>query len=332
MDTLLFVDIPLTDDRVAFVEAKPAGWAGDVSVKEFHRALADNGIPETVWPGAPSDNKCLERALYSMRSRRALVRPLTKGRGWSLILENADDLDLEKLDNAGDKAHRVEITCKVERGEFDGAVSTLRITPYDHPAVPLIKQEFMRYRGEQDNEGLFKCSQDLSQWFSQTIVPWCRGVATRSRGGSYYIMKGQYLDRMIQVAKSLEQASIVQQTEVTVGGTPINIAKVVQGGRVILKPEVASTAAVEILIDNVISECDRTCDQLSEKLQEGNLGQRALTTQKEVAEDIAAKLKEYESLLGMNLQDVRNRISEITTGIGMAELKLLSKEHASSNA
>jgi hypothetical protein len=319
-------NLPLTDPRVAFVEAKPAGWAGDLQIQKLYQALKDHDIPSSVWPQSPSDNKCLERAIHSLRGQRSLVRPLAKGRGWSLILESADNLDLEKLGNDGREAHNVELTCKVERGEFDSALSSVRVTPNDHPAVPLIKQEFERYRGDTEDNGLFKCSQDLSVWFSQTIVPWCRGVSTRSRGGSYYIMKGTYLDRMMRVTSALAQASDVDAHTLQVSGKPIQIHKVRLGGRIILKPEIATTTAVEIMIDNIISECDKVCDQLDEDLQGDKLGLRGLASRKSSAEDTLRKLKEYEELLGTNLDDVRSRLEEVKAGLGMAELRVLAEK------
>lgn len=323
----MITDISLDDDRVLFVEAKPAGWAGDLHAQTLLDALEEHGVPPEVWPSAPSDNKCLERALHSMRSRRSLVRPLPKNKGWSLILENADDLDLERPeDSDGRHSHTVELTCKIEKSEFEHGASTVRVTPEDHPAVPLIKQEYTRYRGEGDREGLFKCSQDLSYWFSQTIVPWCHGVATRSRGGSYYIMKGKYLDRMKKVAKALEDASTFKQEQIMVSGEPVSLTKVHLGGRIILKPEVATTTAIEIFVDNVINECDKACDNLVEKLEKNDLGARALRTKKEEAAKVMDKLKEYEKLLGMNLQDVKDRLNEVSAGIGMAELKLLGEK------
>lgn len=318
-----FEDLDINDERVIFVEAKPAGWAGDLPVQELFEALDKYDIPREVWPSLPSDNKCLERALHSLRSRRSLVRPLAKGKGFSLILERVEGLDLET--ESMEASHTVELTCKVEKGEGESAKSRIRVTPEHHPAVPLIKQEFERYRGESEEDGLFKCSQDLSYWFSQTIVPWCRGVATRARGGSYYIMKGEYLNRMVRVSEALASASSCSTQVFMVNGRQINRPKVNLGGRIILKPEVASTAAIEILIDNIINECDKTCDQLHEKLTQGEMGRRALRTQKGVAEDTMIKLKEYEKLLDTNLQDVKDRLEEVSSGLGLAELALLHK-------
>lgn len=345
MKTLGLTEVSLDDERVAFVEAKIAGWAGDMPVERLFTALRDNDIPEKVWPSLPSNNRCLERALSSLRSKRSLIRPLPGGGGWSLVLEAADRLDLNECAwemvpaameetmavSYGGKetprtAHTIELTCRMEKQKDVSAVSCIRVTPEEHPSVPLIKQEFERYRGEDEQTGLFKCSQDLSQWFSQTIVPWCRGVATRSRGGSYYIMKGQYLDRIRRVCNALDQASEVSSRNLMVSGQLISLHKVHCGGRIVLKPEIPTTAAVEILIDNIIDESDKACDQLAVGLTDGTMGQRALSTRRTQAEDALQKLEEYETLLDTNLVDVKARLEEVRAGVGMAELRLLKAQ------
>jgi hypothetical protein len=311
-------DFDLNDERVAFVEAKPGGWAGTITVAAFTKALDDAGVPEELWPSAPSANKCLQRAMDAMKhNRRTLVRPLPKSKGWSLVYEDAEELELkDSYDNARIKqsAHSVDLTCRVKKVNDTDYVEC---TPWDHPLAPAVKQAFEQW---QDN---FKCSQDLSIWFSQTVVPWCNGVATRARGGSYYILKGESLERMVKVSKALDSVSHCYTVPKTVGGTEISITHVEQGGRVILKPEVASTAAVEILLENFLNECDNVCDTVGAKIEHGNLGHRALNTQQKVATEQAEKLKLFESVLDTRLDDIRERLEEAESNAGLAALQAL---------
>jgi hypothetical protein len=96
-----------------------------------------------------------------------------------------------------------------------------------------------------------------------------------------------------------------------------------QGGRVILKPEVASQAAVEILIDNFVAECDKLCDTVGEKLTDSKLGHRALNTQQTLASSQVEKLKLYETVLDTRLDDIRDRLEETESSAGLAALKAL---------
>lgn len=308
-------DFDLTDERVAFIEAKPGGWAGTITVEAFHKALDDAGVPEDLWPSSPSANKCLQRAMDAMKhNRRTLVRPLPKGKGWSLVYEDGEELELKQDGAMRQTAHTVDLTCRVKKVNDMEYVET---TPWDHPLAPAVKREFEQW---QDN---FKCSQDLSIWFSQTVIPWCQGVATRARGGSYYILKGESLNRMVKVAKALDTVSHIYTVPKSVGGTEINITHVEQGGRVILKPEVASTAAVEILLENFLAECDTLCDAVGSKIESRKLGHRALNTQQSIATEQVAKLKLFENVLDTRLDEIRERLEETESNAGLAALQAL---------
>lgn len=307
-------DIDLNDERVAFVEAKPAGWASTINVETFHEALKAAGVPEEKWPSAPTANKCLERAVNAQKhNRRTLVRPLPKAKGWSLVYEDGDELELPD-NQLVQHAHTVEMTCRVKKVND---TSYVEVTPWDHPLASGVKREFAQW------QDTFKCSQDLSIWFSQTVVPWCNGVATRARGGSYYILKGEGLNRMRKVSEALEDVSQYYSSPLSVGDSTINITRVEQGGRVILKPEVASAAAVEILIDNFVSECDKLCDTVGEKLVDSKLGHRALNTQQTLASAQVEKLKLYESVLDTRLDEIRDRLEETESSAGLAALQAL---------
>lgn len=333
-------ELSVDDPRVMFVEAKPSGWAGYVKVNDFYRALHDAGVPPELWPNLPTDNKCLARGMQDIRpgGRRHLVRPLPKARGWALVIEHGEGLDLEvaeELKRVGaeseiEESHTVEITAKVLREETDAHMSTLRITPEDHPAVSLIKEAYRFHRGTDDeNLGQFMCSEDLSVWFSQTVVPWVRAVSTRSRGGSYYVLR-EHMPRMKAVVQAIESVSTYKTDVIKelTSGTQLKRTKVLKGGRIVLKPEVPTSAAIEILIDSVVNEMDREIDKLDEKLRSGELGGRALDTQATYVDQLGSKLKEFEDLLGVGLLDVRDRLAEAEAGVGMAKLKVEAEKEA----
>lgn len=313
MYDLKLENISLSDERVAFVEAKPVGWSDYLPVSRLFGALQHCNVPESVWPPIPSPHRCLERAVHSLKGPRSLIRPLAKIKGWSLVLEDTAHLDKDTEED-GVSSHTVDLTCKLDK---EGDSITLKITPSNHPAADHIRKEFERHQ-----EGLFKCSQDLSQWFSRVIIPWCAGVPTRARGGSYYIMKGEPLDKVRKVAKALDLASRISNSPLKVGDFMINRQTVMQGGKIILKPEIASVQAIEIVIDNLVAECDRVCDQIEEDIHT-DLGKRALASRRQQTRETLNKLSTYEKLLDTNLVDVRERLNELQNGIGVMELQQL---------
>jgi hypothetical protein len=310
-------DISVDDARVAFVEARPVGWAGFVKVEDFHEALKAQGVPEKLWPSKPTNNKRLERAIKAQKdSRRVLIRPLAKGKGWSLVTEAAEELELEG-EERHKTAHSVDLTCTVKTVNDTPYVES---TPWDHERVPSIKQDFTYF------EDVFKCSEDLSQWFSRTIIPWCRGVATRSRGGTYYVLKGANLERLKNVADALDTVSTSRNSPFKVSGKTINVTTVHNGGRIILKPEVASETAVEILMDNFISECELVATTVGNQASNTKLGHRALTTQKDSATTQIDKLTLLEDVLDTKLDKLRDKLGEAKDEVGMAALAALAKE------
>jgi hypothetical protein len=117
--------------------------------------------------------------------------------------------------------------------------------------------------------------------------------------------------------------STCYSTPLEVGGTTINLTRVEQGGRIILKPEVASAAAVEILIDNFVAECDKVCDTVGERIEKGSLGHRALSTQQETATAQVTKLKLFETVLDTKLDELRDRLEETESAAGLAALQAL---------
>ena len=90
-------------------------------------------------------------------------------------------------------------------------------------------------------------------------------------------------------------------------------------------PEVASETAVEILLDNFISECEQVAGGVSSKASDTNLGHRALSTQKETAGQQIDKLEALEDVLGTKLDTLKGKLDEAKDEAGMAALAALAK-------
>ena len=319
MATFTVEQIDLDDDRIAFVEAKAAGWAGTIKCTDLHNALEDAGVPSEVWPSEPSPNKCLERAVKELASdRRTLVRPLKGSKGWTVVIEDAEALDLE-VSNLPytPTAHTLDLTARVKKVYGQHIVE---VTPWDHPLVPRIKRHYADWLGR------FKAPHDLSQWFTQTVIPWCSGVATRSRGGSYYVLRGEPLERLEKCVRALHKVSNTSSTTRTVGGIAVPMTSVMEGGRIVIKPELASTVAVEVLLENFLNECDLVSDNVEKSLSNTNLGHRALKTQAGVAKAQAEKIALVERMLDTQLDDVRNTMLRLESEAGVAALAAMDDD------
>lgn len=289
--------------------------AGYVSQEALFSALETAGITKEHWPKVPTDHVCLGRALRAVASRNDRVEPITGG--WVLTKVLSDRLDLETPGNSGTDAHEVCVTAKVI---VVGETKQLRVTPISSPHAPLIRAEYDKQCG------LFKASEDLSRWLSQTVVPLCGGVAAKARGGAYYIVKGPGLTTFQQVKQAMDEISTFtystfKSLEPTTNSVCLPV--VAQGTNVILKPEFAAMDAVRIMLTGLIDECDRTCVDLREKLDSESLGKRALTTQIKRADELADKVEKYAKTLGLDLTAITERLASLQENLGASMLQLL---------
>lgn len=315
--TVNLTDPGVLAGRVSF------NYAGVIDQDKLLDALRAQGVPPSKFPARPKDNKSLQRAMLSIKSRKDRVEAL-KPNGWVLTITKQDRLDLEDPKNTGTDAHEVSVTAKVEK---TADCTTLRIIPNDHPAGALLRNEFDYQRG------IFH-RQDLSVWLTQTVIPWVNGVVAAGRGGSYYVTRGTNLDNFIKVKTALESVSTYQnrlipfkEAETDPG---ITVNSVVQGVLVHVEPQVAEVAAVKTLIMNLIADCDKVSDEMYDTLTHGvagkPAGKRALKTQLNKALDAEKKLRDYCSLLGLDESSLNTKLKarkdEVQAGISIAELAL----------
>lgn len=287
--------------------------AGYLEQDTLLSALRDRGVPNEYLPKAPSQHVCLGRAVKSVASRNDRVESIRDG--WVLTQVHHERLDLEDDANDGKNAHEVHVTAKVIKV---GEATLIRITPENAPQAALIRHEYEYHQGQ------FKASEDLSQWLSRTILPWTGGVATRSRGGSYYIAKGTGMTRIRNIKEALDSvSSFVERKYRSIDDATkvFTVPTVSQGTGITLKPEFKSLDAVRIMLNGVIEATDAACDELHVQLTKERQGKRGLKAQITKCEDLEGKLAGYSKALGLDLGDMNDRLAELKAGLGMALLK-----------
>lgn len=299
------IDLDHPDVFCALAQFQHAGY---IDQSKLQQALELNGVPKEHWPKPPTNHVCLGRAMREAAGRNDRVEPIADG--WVLTKVLSERLDLEDPGNDGTNAHEVCVTAKVI---VAGDQQQLRITPISSPHAALIRHEY------EHQQGLFKASEDISRWLSQTVIPLVRGVAAKSRGGAYYIAKGSGLTTFRKVKAALDSVSKFNYRAFPCDhGPDVQLPIVVTGTHVILKPEFAAMDAVRIMLNGLIEECDRTCTDLQAKLQADNLGKRALATQIKRADELADKVENYASVLGLNLTEITVRLEELQSHLGIS--------------
>jgi hypothetical protein len=290
--------------------------AGYINQDRLLLALIDAEVPEEKFPIPPTEHVMLGRAMNEIAGRKDKVD--TIGDGWVLTLVDQEKLDLEKVGNTGADAHQVSLTAKVLRV---GTGSVLKMTPDNHHLGPALEQEW------QNQQNLFKASEDLSKWLSQVIIPWVGGVASKARGGAYYVRKGEPLVNITKIQQVLDKVSEKHYRQFKVFGLTdvIDLPVVTQGTLVTLKPEFAELEAIRIMLNGIIEKTDRVCDELHDKLT-SNIGERALKTQIGKAAEMEAEIQQYQEALGTDLSDLTVRLTELKNGLGIALLNSLKND------
>lgn len=318
------------NDKVSVVEVTPV-WAGTLSIADVDSALKAAGLPEELLPRQPSRATCMKRAFDHCAPRGARIDPLPKGMGVAMSLKDVSKLDLEALTaQAGGvvreaASYHSTLTAKILVENINGTeIETLTFTPDDHPMVPLVRETYRAMRDQ------YKASDDLSVWFSQTIIPASRGVPKRSRGGGYYVARPN-ADVILQAAKGLEAVSSYDEIPREVNGVSCPVTRLTVGGKLCLEPRYADdSAAMDVLINGVINDADGALDELAGALQPSDdgkkLGKRGLKSKREEALSMERQIKSWEQVCSVNLDFLRNRLEEIQAGIGMAELALEMEE------
>lgn len=314
----------LSDTRIAAIECTPM-WAGALLIKDVDQALKDAGLPDDLFPTAPSRGVCMRRAFEHCAPRGARVDALAKSAGVAMSLKDIDKLDLEAQGQRTAASYNATLSVKIFVVNANGSeTETLSFSPADHPAVPLVIATYQAMREQ------YKTSEDLSYWFSQVIVPSVGGVGKRSRGGVYYIPASRR-ETIIQVATALEKLSSTEEVARTVAGVSCPVHTLKLGGKLCLEPRYADDqAAMEILIDGVIRDTDSSINELSDALtpEEGKrqLGKRAIATKRNEALRLEAEIKAWENVAIVSLDLLRDRLISVQNALGQAEMALDQQE------
>lgn len=314
----------LNDPRIAALEVTPI-WAGSLAIADVDKALTDAGLDSAQLPKTPSRALCMKRAFEHTSPRGARIDMLAKGLGVAMSLKDVKMLDLEALAQQTGQvvreaaSYHATLTAKITVINTQGTeIETLSFSPDDHPMVDLARATYHAMREQ------YKASEDLSIWFSQTIIPLVGGVGKRSRGGVYYVA-AKHRDIIDKVATGLAAVSQSTEIERQVNGVRCPVQRLIHGGKLCLEPRFADDSfAMEIMIDGVIRDADSAIDHLAAEL--GNEsgkpppGKRALATRRAECEKLENQIKAWEQVCSMSLPLLQNRLAEVQAGIGAAEM------------
>jgi len=251
--------------------------AGVIHYDKLEKAWQLADMPMRDLPSLPSRTVALKRALDEQyRGSHTLVRVLPAG-GYAIVDES--------FENGQEDDETVDPTYETRfKAWFDEDLGELCFRNVDGKISEDEMQAILSHFKMAQKE---LTHQDLSSWLSK-LVRNVQSVRLRDTGGIYFIPE--------QHVAQWEKISDI-------------VAEVGQS-RVFGVPALRTDRAVEAIMDAVISDTTNEIETVTKLLDDATLGVRALKTRGEKLAALSDKLKVYENLLGVRLDEMREKIQE----------------------
>tara|TARA_R100001244_G_scaffold129729_2_gene101371 strand:- start:5671 stop:6774 length:1104 start_codon:yes stop_codon:yes gene_type:complete len=331
------------------------GWRGYFDMYGLEQELSACGIPAALHPKRVSQSTALKRAMDHAREDKKTDKVVTLSRQQLYDIARAENLDSSRMkcgysitqtvpegqdlrsqarEMLGEEVEATSYLLEsVSKGAASKATLTviaiqkaddeleLQFTPTDSIVRPYIEQKFAFYKGH------FKASLDISQWFTQTIIPVVSGTATHAKGGTYFVPKGQGIDTLLRVQNAVHTMSRYKTQTISLGpdSHPIIINRTEVGGHISICPEQPQLASIGCAVSSLLNEVDKETTLLNEAVRDESLGQRAFETRAQRAANLEAKITAYEEAFKADLSDLKQVAEELQIVLGAAAAKAATR-------
>jgi hypothetical protein len=264
---------------------------GYVNARDLRDAARSANLDPKLFPADTTPASALRRAVADQAGKRIKVQSMAHG-AWALIRTPERDEKASKVGRTVDPG--VALTCRV-----DNATRTLVFDGNE-------QFDSLRYdieRGYATHLDQLDASQDLGGWLTDLALR-LQGVAMRPRGGFYYLPPTAVdtWRQFVAVLQSVAPQCVVY--ELTLQGTE---------------------STIRAILDAAINEAEQATADLMEKINNGELGERALRARKDDCEKMTVKLENYEKLLGTSLDAIKVKVEQ-AGAVAMAAALIVSGE------
>lgn len=301
-------DIKNAADLVITPDMIDKGAAGTVSYWKLggsvlYAALADAwraaGLPEKQLPRRPSAEIVLHRSVADLAGKRRLVRPLARRGAWAVVDETAGTETL-RYDTDGMLTVRY-----VVEGTGDEKTTEIVLDPADHPLAEKVRQ------GCESHEGLLATT-DITAWLVKRANA-LGAVCLRDSGGVYFIPRPGVAvwRRICEVLESVNKQHHVFRL-----------------------PAMKNDEAAAAILDAIVSEAEGAANEMEAELTaladnpDDGIGARALGNRARRCTEVQGKIGTYESLLGVRMDSLRERFTELQARLAAAALAAMPDEEA----
>lgn len=267
--------------------------SGEVDIMDLDDAWSEiEGAPELL-PAVPSTMACAKRAAdKAVRSRRELVRPLTRG-AWDFQIESvvisqpgeAQEAEILQYETA------VKIRVDDKTASFVAVGDQDRFATEEHAAIcEIIRHNFEHYRG-------VLTATDVSTWLLMLLSRHVHAVSLRNRGGMYFVPVDQlpFWKKIVGVLRTVSNHELHEI------------------------PAMRSEETVEAVLSSVRREAEEAMAEM-EKYLAGDLSTKGLNSTERRATEVQAKVAKYAKLLGEEMPDLELNATTILGTVSEAKI------------
>ena len=138
---------------------------------------------------------------------------------------------------------------------------------------------------------------DISGWLIK-LASGKAATSLRESGGVYFVPR-QHTDFWTKVATALQGCG---------------------DHKVFRIPAMQTREAIEAILDSVTQEAERLITDVNSELQASEIGERALTTRKTRCDEMLAKIRSYENLLGVKMAALQAKVEGLAVNVVSASL------------
>lgn len=258
-------------DIIACDDARLAGrivyWAlnGTVEHESFKEACIAAGLPEHLLPYPPTSDRALKRSLDSFFESSKLV---------ARAIKKVPGYSLFRETQQPTKV-RLTPELSVYVRETGGILPALVFSPDDHPLCKEIRRRFISAIMEMDAVG-------VSAWLNKVIVE-VSAISLRPMGGFYF----------------------VPRPEVPKWNAYLEPLRATSHHAFYSIPALSTDDVVQAVLDGLTAEAEKVAQEMSDELDMGSLGPRALKARVARCDEMASKFGIYEGVVNSKLDKLR---------------------------
>jgi hypothetical protein len=266
------------------------GLEGTLSRDDLHRFIEEEGLDPDEWlPKEASKERCFGRAVKALYKSKATNIETLNGGGFAVIHKEKSKTKV---------THDQEFAVKLEHGDVVSAHDPLTGRPAPYTALLDITEMTNKF-------ATTMIADDISAWLIE-----CAGklnaVGLRKRGGFYFIPNGS-LKTWMGLVNAVVKASFGNHTIYSMS-------------------TMHEDDAVAAVLDALTAEAEEFFASCSEKIDTGKIGgKRAINNRMTDSENLLAKIRSYEALLGTKLETLHEQMGDCELELAAALLKAEEK-------